>query len=306
MTLSTGIPATEALYDLAEGILWDERAQLVRWVDIWKGRVLAAELHGDRLVTVSDVSLGQTAGAVALAEDGGLLVAAARGLAVISPDGAISFGPDLLGDRKGTRFNDGSADLFGSFVVGSLTIGGDSGEDVLLRVYPNGRVETIREGVRLSNGIAFSPDGNTIYHVDTFAHTVSSHSWGFGPFDHREPWVTVLDERHLPANPDGLTTDSTGALWVAQWGGSSVRRHAPDGELLDVVTVDALQVSCPGFVGPALTTLAITSAQEGLASFTDQSGAIFLAAVDVTGLPVPRWSGSTTTPYWLLPGSDLP
>jgi len=299
MALSTGIPATEALYDLAEGILWDERAQLVRWVDIWKGRVLAAELHGDRLVTVSDVSLGQTAGAVALAEDGGLLVAAARGLAVISPDGAMSFGPDLLGDRKGTRFNDGSADLFGTFVVGSLTIGDDTGDDVLLRVYPNGRVETIREGVRLSNGIAFSPDGNTIYHVDTFAHTVSSHSWGFGPFDHRERWVTVLDESHLPANPDGLTTDSTGALWVAQWGGSSVRRHSPNGELLDVVTVDAVQVSCPAFVSAGLATLAITSAQEGLATFTDKSGAIFLADVDATGLPVPRWSGSTTTPYWL-------
>ena len=103
----------------------------------------------------------------------------------------------------------------------------------------------------------------------------------------------------LRVNSDGLTVSADGSLWVAQWGGSCVRRHAPTGELLDVVTVDATQASCPAFVGPDLDLLAITSAQEGLASWSDHSGAIFLADVGATGLPVPRWPGSTTTPYWL-------
>ncbi len=89
-----------------------------------------------------------------------------------------------------------------------------------------------------------------------------------------------------------------GTLWVAQWGGSSIRHHALSGELLDIVTVDATQVSCPAFVGPDLATLAMTTAQEGLDSWTDQSGAIFLADVGATGLPAARWSGSTTSPSW--------
>lgn len=298
----TGIPATGAEYELAEGVLWDDRANLVRWVDIWKGRVLAGEIRGSELVTVSDIHLGQTTGAVAVAEDGGLLVAAARGLATISAEGVVSYGPDLLGNRAEVRLNDGSADLFGAFVAGTLSLGDRTDAEVLLRVFPNGRVETLREGVGLSNGIAFSPDGDTIYHVDTFAGTVSRHSYGPGPLDVREPWVTVLGD--LPAYPDGLTVDSTGALWVAQWGGASVRRHAPSGELLDIVTVDAQQASCPGFVGPNLDRLAITTAQEGLETIADQAGAIFLADIGATGLPAHRWAGNTTTPYWLRPEGE--
>ncbi|MEP6481726.1 MAG: SMP-30/gluconolactonase/LRE family protein [Rhodoglobus sp.] len=291
-----GLPATAAEYDLAEGILWDDRAGRVRWVDIWKGRVLSAVLIEGRLVDSDEVNLGQTAGAVALADDGGLLVAGARSLATISPDGAVSIGPDLLGDRTDVRLNDGSVDKFGAFVVGTLSLVGETGQEQLLRVWPDARVEVLREGIRLSNGIAFSPDGGTIYHVDTFARTISRHSYRSGPLDASEPWVPIALD--LPAPPDGLTVDAEGALWVAQWGDGVVRRFSPSGKLLAVVTVDAAQVSCPAFVGPGLGTLAITTAQENLASFTDQAGAIFLAEVGVVGLPVPRWAGSTTSPYW--------
>jgi sugar lactone lactonase YvrE len=292
----TGIAATDAIFDLAEGVIWDDRASLVRWVDIWKGHLLSGRLDDGRIVDIESLELGQTAGAVALAEDGGLLVAAARGLVTISPEGAISFGPDLLGSRTDVRLNDGSVDPQGRFVVGSLALGEETANEVLVRVSADGGVETLREGVRLSNGIGFSPDGATIYHVDTLADTVSSHSYGPGEFDAAEPWVTVI--HGLPNHPDGLTVSADGDLWIAQWGGSSVRRHSSNGELRDIVTVNATQVSCPGFVGPGRDILAMTTAQEGLGNWTDQSGAIFLADVGATGLPVPRWPGSTSTPYW--------
>jgi len=304
MALHTGSPATAAVYELGEGVIWDDRAERVRWVDIGKGRVLSGALQNGRIEDVHELSIGQTAGAVALAEDGGLLVAAARGLATVSVEGVLSFGPDLLGDRAGARLNDGSADRFGAFVVGSLSLDGETGDDELLRVYPNGRIETLREGVRLSNGVAFAPDGRTIYHVDTLARTVSRHSYGPGPFDRREQWVTVLDEGDLPAHPDGLTVDAAGMLWVAQYGGGSVRRHSPSGELLDVVHVDAEQATSASFVGADLGTLAITTAQEGLATTTDGSGAIFLACAGVTGLPARCWAGSTVKPYWLRPDTE--
>ena len=297
MTVFTASAATGADYDLAEGVLWDDRSERVRWVDIRKGRVLSGALDGDRITDIAAVELGQTVGAVALGEDGGLLIAAARGLATISPEGAVSFGPDLLGERRDVRFNDGSVDAQGRFVVGTLALGADTGDEVLLRISPDGRAETLRSGIRLSNGIAFSPDGGTIYHVDTLPGTISRHSYGPGAFDHDEPWVIVLED--LPAYPDGLTVDADGMLWVAQWGGASVRCHTPSGDLLDVVEVDATQASCPAFVGPDLDLLAITTAQEGLEDWTDQSGAIFLAGTGATGFPASRWRGSTTTPFWL-------
>lgn len=289
-------PATEAIFELAEGVIWDDRAGLVRWVDIWAGRVLSGRLDGDRIVGVDTLELGQTAGAVALAEDGGLLVAAARGLATISPSGEVSVGPDLLGDRRDVRLNDGSVDPQGRFVVGTLALGDETGQEVLLRVSPDGAVETLRSGIRLSNGIAFSPDGAAIYHVDTAAGTVSRHTYGPGSFDLDEPWLVIIDE--LPHSPDGLTTSADGDLWIAQFGGSGVLRYSSAGERIGEVSIDATQATCPGFVGPGRDILAITSAQEGLGTWSDHSGAIFLAHSGATGLPVPRWRGSTSTPSW--------
>lgn len=296
MTTFPSTPATPAMFELAEGVLFDDAAEVVRWVDIWKGEVLAGRLTGDRIEVISAISLGESAGAVALASDGGLLLAAARRLAAISPTGVISFGPDLLGDRRNVRLNDGAVDPHGRFVVGTLALAAETGTEVLLRISANGTVETLRDSIRLSNGVAFSPDGGTIYHVDTLANTVSSHSYSGGLFDHEEPWAVVL--RDLPHYPDGLTVSADGSLWIAQWGGGCVRRHAPSGELLDIVTVDASQASCPAFVGSDLDILAITTAQEGLASWSDQSGALFLADVGAVGLPAHAWLGDTTTPYW--------
>ncbi|MGE3449218.1 MAG: SMP-30/gluconolactonase/LRE family protein [Microbacteriaceae bacterium] len=284
------VAATAEGYDLAEGVIWDDRAGLVRFVDIWKGRVLAASLHGHRLEIVDELVLGQTAGAIALAEDGGLIIAAARGLAAVAPDGAVSFGPDQLGSRGNVRHHDAAVDPRGRLVVGTLSLVGPTGDEVLLRVSADGSVETLRTGIGLSNGIAFSPDGTLIYHVDTTARTISSRS-----LDGDEPWQTVVQ---LEGAPDGLTVDSGGDLWVAQFDGGRVLHYTPHGELRGEVTVDAAQATCPGFVGPGRDILAITTAQENLDDWTDRSGAIFLADVGVTGIPDTRWPGSTTTPYW--------
>lgn len=280
------LAATDAVYDLAEGVIWDAAAGRVRWVDIRRGRLHSARLDGLSLTDIDVLELGQTAGAVAPAADGGLLVAAARGLATISPTGEVSFGPELI--SRG-RLNDGAVDPQGRFVVGSLS---EARDEVLLRVSPDGFVETLRTGVRLSNGIGFSPDGATMYHVDTYARTVSAFDGG---------WRVLIDDS--PFHPDGLTVSADGDLWVAQFGGSSVLRYSPAGELRGEIAIDATQATCPAFVGPGLDILAISSAQEDLESWTDRSGAIFLAPMDpgITGQPVPLWGGSTTTPYWSTP-----
>jgi sugar lactone lactonase YvrE len=285
-----GVEAAPERYDLAEGALWDDRAGLVRFVDIREGRVLSARLDGDRLVPVDDVRIGETVGAVALAEDGGLLLAAARRLATISPDGELSFGPDLLLDDRPMRFNDGGVDPHGRFVVGTLSLTEPVGLERLLRVAPDGSVETLRDGLQLANGVGWAPDGATIYHVDTSAKTVSSHSYAPGGFDTEEPWVAIPAE--FPGYPDGLRVDAEGMLWVAQFSAGCVVRYAPDGRELARVLVDAQQPTCPGFVGDRLV---VTSAIEHLTpeERVPADGALFLADVGVAGIPPHRWRGST-------------
>lgn len=292
----TARAATNATFELGEGILWDDRSCLVRWVDIQEGRVLSGVLEDTGIKAVDGANLGQSTGAVALAEDGGLLVAAARGLATISSTGSVSLGPDLLGLREQVRLNDGAVDPYGAFVVGSLSLAGGGGQEVLLRIWPNGDTECLRDGVGLSNGIAFSPDGATIFHVDTIAGTVSKHPYDNGQFDRERPWTTVL--QGLPGKPDGLVIDSDGAMWVALWGAGKVNRYSVAGELLAVVSVPAKQPSCPAFVGPGMDSLAITTARLGLRGAAPLDGAVFLCEVGIVGLPSNRWSGSTIEPYW--------
>ncbi len=261
-------------YSLAEGIIWDDRAGQAVWVDIHNGDIVRD------LENPVALHLDTTVGAVALAEDGGLLVAGHRGLIAIAADGAVSRGPDLVG--AASRLNDGIVDPQGQFIVGSGAVEGRSDDQVLLRVSPDGTVETLRDGLSLSNGLAYSSDG-TLFHVDTWVKTISALRDG--------EWVTVLDG--FEGYPDGITIDADDCLWVALYGTGSVRRYTLDGELLEAVAIDTPEATCVGFLPRGL---AITSGAE---SATDaNAGAIFIADVDTTGRPENRWAGSTTTPYW--------
>lgn len=268
--------ATTERYSLAEGILWDDRADLAVWVDIHNG-----DLVRDLDAPVA-LHLDDSVGAVALAEDGGYLVAGRTRLITVAPDGTVSHGPDLLDDHPTSRFNDGIVDPEGRFIIGTAPIGERTDDEVLLRISPDGRVETLRSEITLSNGLAFTSDG-TLLHVDTYAKTVSAYSNGI--------WVTVLDD--FTGHPDGITVDSEDRIWVAQYGAGLVQRFSFEGEVLETVTISTPEATCVGFVPQGL---AITSGAE---SATDaDAGAIFLAEVSTTGLPEHRWAGSTTRPFW--------
>jgi sugar lactone lactonase YvrE len=281
--------ASSMRFSLAEGVIFDDRADTVRWVDIDGGDVV------QNLADPQTVHVDRTVGAVALAEDGGLLVAAHRGLATISPTGEVSLGPDLLGDREAVRLNDGIVDAQGRFLVGTLSLGGPSTSEQLLRISPDGTVEVLRSGIRLSNGLGFSPDGSTLYHTDTFARTISSHPYDASARENwdSQNWTPVLTD--FTGNPDGMTVDSNGNLWVAEYGAARVQCFSPDGELLDRVDIGTPESTCPGFIGPGM--LAVTSGREQARDA--EAGAVYTCAVDASGPTENRWAGSTTTPYWI-------
>jgi sugar lactone lactonase YvrE len=59
---------------------------------------------------------------------------------------------------------------------------------------------------------------------------------------------------------DGLTVDSEGFLWSAQWYGSCVVRYDPDGKVERRIITPAKQTSCMTFGGANFSDLFITSA----------------------------------------------
>lgn len=278
MTVDVVLDATASL---GEGPVWDARSSTLRWVDIEPG-----EVH--RFDPPSGVDtffeVGEAVGTVAVRAAGGLVLATKSGLYTCLDNGgrrAVLHEVDTAG-----RFNDGKADPWGRFWAGTMVEGTD-GAGALYRLDPDHSLHRVLTGVTISNGLGWSPDGRTMYYIDTTARGVDA-------FDHDPSTGELTDRRRLidveRGWPDGMTVDADGCLWVALWDGWGVRRYAPDGRLLTTVEVPARRVTSCAFGGSALY---ITTARTGLTDFTDQpkAGSLFACDPGVAGLPAGEWAG---------------
>ncbi|GAB3432600.1 SMP-30/gluconolactonase/LRE family protein [Actinophytocola sediminis] len=279
--------ALDAGATLAEGPIWDQRAAVLRWVDITPGLV-----HRFDPATGVDTAFefGEPVGTVAVRASGGLVLATGSGIWTCADDGA---GPhrqfEVDTDPPGGRFNDGKADRWGRFWAGTM-LDGTEGAAALYRLDQDGSLHRMLTGVSISNGLDWSPDGATMYYVDT-------PTGGIDAFDHDQDTGALTNRRRLAdvdrGSPDGLTVDADGCLWVALWDGWGVRRYTPDGRLLTTVDLPAQRITSCAFGGPDLSTLYLTSASIGLSDVTGQphAGAVFACSPGVRGLPSGTWAG---------------
>lgn len=244
--------------EVGEGPLWDQRDQVLVWVDIPRRAVHRFDPVSG-VDTVSDV--GQMVGAVALTSGGGLVLALQEGFALFH-SGQVEMITPIEADNPRMRMNDGYVDPQGRFWAGTMAIDESVREGSLYRLDPGGEVTRVLRGLGISNGIDWSPDGRTMYFADTTPRTVDA-------FDFDGATGRVSNRRNLltfPAGggaPDGLVVDVEGCLWVAMWGASAVHRYTPDGQLALTVELPVAQVTKPAFGGPERTDLYITTARRG-------------------------------------------
>lgn len=279
---------------LGEGPVWDARRGRLLWVDIASGLLFEGAVSGERVDVTASRAFGETVGAVAVADDGGLVVAGAKHVRLIDPDGLAGASLQVIDDSVGSRLNDAVCDPAGRFLVGTLALDGRRGEERVLSVDADVQPSVLLTGLNLANGMAFSPDGSTLYVVDSIPGAI--HSFPYDIASGRVgPGTQVWTSDGLV--PDGLTVDAEGELWVAFFGGGRLHRLAPTGEVLAEVLVPAPNTTCPAFVGPALDRLIVTTAREQLtddqlARWPD-SGQLFMVDPGVSGLPAATWAGST-------------
>lgn len=240
-----------------EGPHWDEREQVLWWTDI-DGKKIYRYFWRDRRHELVDE--GFTINGFCLQEHGGLLTTNSDGAWMWHP-GEKPFLLAREADGQECRLNDCLADPEGRVYSGSyhLNPDGTSSPSYLFRIDTDGSVHVADEGICFSNGLAFSPDGGTLYFTDMVARCVYAYNWSRrdGALSNRRVFVRIDRAEGMP---DGLTVDAEGFLWIAHWFGGCVTRYDPDGKRERKVEFLAAQVSSLAFGGPDLDEIYVTTA----------------------------------------------
>ena len=198
---------------LGEGPLWNQGEGALYWVDI-EGHCF--HRYFPETESRETFQIGQAVGCLAFRASGGLVLALRDGLGFWDFDSQIFHlvkNPEE--GRQNARFNDGRVDRKGRFWVG--TLGEDTGSS-LYRLDPDGAIHTMETGITISNGIGWSPDGQTMYYTDSSLRVIYAYDFdpASGLIKNRRPFVQVPEGEGFP---DGLCVDSEGFVWSAHWDG---------------------------------------------------------------------------------------
>lgn len=276
-------PLTDRRFLLAEGPGYDDRSDSIFWVDIKTGSLFIWDCKTRNL---REIQTGQYLGAAVPAKKGGYLAAMTTGVYQVDDRGLRCIcRPGELQDNL--RVNDGKCDPAGRFWFGTMGLFDDAPEGSLFRLDPDGSCRRVLAGPRISNGLAWSGDGRIMYYIDT-------PQMGVDVFDCDPETGDISNRRRLISfpeqNPDGMTIDEEGKLWIALWGSGKVVRCDPEkGTVIGEVAVPAKHSSSCCFAGKNLDILIITSSGEG---FDDAlAGCVFYAEPGIRGTPTRAYGG---------------
>ena len=246
-----------------ESPIWDEEEGTLLWVDIFRGEVHSLQIEANihRIFKV-----GSDVGAIGLANHGEYILATRGGFALlIESTGEVIPVASPLRSRPDLRMNDGGCDRQGRFWAGSMAYDASPNRGALFCLSPEGTLKVVIRGVTISNGIAWDARSRYCYYVDSATRCVDVFDFDVegGHLSNRR---VLIDLSGFEFEPDGLTVDANGFIWVALWDGGEIRRYSPDGELDISVELPVSRVTSCTFGGDILQDLYITTSRFGLDS----------------------------------------
>jgi sugar lactone lactonase YvrE len=229
-------------------------------------------------------------------KDKGWIVSTEEGIAFWDE---VSLAFDFLvkpdGDRENIMCGDGAVDRQGRFLVGTMdVVTFDAPNSSLFSYSSDGTLVRLDSGFALSNGIGFSPSGDTLYFTDMFHRRILSYEYNgkTGEIGKRRVFAEIPEEKGLP---DGLIVDSEGFIWSCHWGGWYITRYDIAGKVERDIELPVSNVTCCAFGGDELSDLYITTAWKGLSeeerTAQPLAGDLFMVETDVQGLIEPRFAG---------------
>ncbi len=275
---------------LGEGPAWDEKTQTLYWVDILGKRVHAWKDGRDDFL-----QLDEYVGCVAPRREGGLAAALHASFWTLD----LTAGKEALlasvAEPASNRFNDGKCDPAGRFLAGTMDMNEKAASGNLYSLEAGKRPRKLLDHIRISNGLAWSPDYKTFYYIDTPTRQIRAFDYDLDTGDIANPRVVI----EVPAAmgwPDGMTSDLEGNLWIALWGGGRVAKWNPAaGRKEAEIRIPAPHVSSCVFGGPRRDLLFVTTARVGLEETALEqyplSGALFQIQTQTEGMPTFAFAG---------------
>jgi len=263
--------------ELGEGPLWHPLRQSLFWFDI-----LGQKLYEKSEVIYQHWAMNEVTSALGWVDEQTLMIVSETGFYRFDLDsGEKTLLASLEADQPETRSNDGRADPWGGFWIGTMGKQAQSKAGAFYRYY-KGEVRQIVGGITIANACCFDKQRNCAYYTDTVEQIIWKQ-----PLDPKEGWpqgerTVFLDLREDALNPDGAVIDQKGCLWVAQWGAGQVACYSPEGVLLGTVPIPTDQPTCPAFGGEDFDVLYITTAYEHMDDVTrlkQPAGQVFKTVV---------------------------
>jgi sugar lactone lactonase YvrE len=285
----TGAPKISVFHDgrdrVGESPLWDAGSASLWWVDI-EGKALRRKHVASGQLTSFDLDI--MPGALALDEDGSIIVAAVAGWYRFDAEtGALSLIAEVTTPRPEMRMNDGVVDPAGRFWSGTMHMPPEREPVGTLYALDGDKAVAKIEHLRTQNGCAISPDGKTFYLSDS--HPAVRTIWAFD-FDVEKGALANRRIFHKPSRgrPDGACVDADGCYWFAAVDGGRIVRLDPGGNEIASIDLPVSRPTKPAFGGDDLSTIFVTSMSAGL-DREPLAGSVLAVEAGVRGFAQPRF-----------------
>ena len=274
---------------VGESPLWNPQQQAWYWVDIPARHIWRLDANSGAL---RHWQTSEMVACIALAPDFSLIAGMESGLfrLQLGPDlpaieHKLASPPDL---KLGMRFNDGRCDRQGRFWAGTMHMDMTAAKSIggLYRYTGDtGLSASFVDALIVQNGLAWSPDGRTMYLSDS--HPTRRLIWAFDyDTDSGTPHARriFVDMNLFPGRPDGAAIDSEGCYWTCANDAGCLLRFTPDGKLDRQIALPMAKPSMCSFGGPGLDTLLVTSISTGAADESPYAGAVLMLRPGVSGI----------------------